>query len=531
MTGFVPDKDRKVIPRWRTFDATLRMGELDSVVPPSAHETAVVDFLASKRAEWQRHGTPGHAADFVGAAIALGRGNEATKAAKFLLRNDISTSDWVRELAKQAVRQNDEGRSVLILPQKQETSSLHAQVRAFRQLLRVEPRDPITWVDLSRVYVVLGLPDQAARSMSIAVQLAGDNRFVLRSASRLWIHLGDLERAHAIIARTERTQHDPWLLAAEIAIRSAAGKTPRFTKAAMRVLNDTGLGATHLSELASAIATLELSAGRIKKMRTFFAKSLESPTENSVAQAAWAARQNRGIRFDDRYLDVPNTFEARSWTYFQQSRWNTVVDECWLWQFDQPFSSRPGIHGSYVAAIALQDYQASESFALQGLVSNATDFILQNNLAFARINLGNTSGAAEVLGRIDETQLSEHNRVVLIATKGLLAYRTGQFARGRELYAEAIDGARKVQDRQLLALAFVFYAMEEVAQLHSGVDAVVTEALETLRRVDDPSVKLLRDRLVRTVSQRAADVSGYGGMEVQIARPIRCVASIVRGPR
>ena len=218
----------------------------------------------------------------------------------------------MREIATRALRQNDATRTVPILPQRKEPSALQAQVRAFRQLLRIEPRDPVTWVDLSRVYAVLGLHDQAARSMNIALHLAGDNRFVLRSASRLWIHMGDADRAHEIIARAERTPNDPWLLAAEIATGSAAGKTPRFTKAATRCLADTRFGLTHLSELASAVATLQLSAGRIKKMRSLFAMSLYNPTENSVAQAAWASRQIPAVRFDDRYLESSEYIRGES---------------------------------------------------------------------------------------------------------------------------------------------------------------------------------------------------------------------------
>ena len=502
MTSFVPDRDRKVIPRWRTFASTLRMGELDSVESPKVRQTMTADFLASKVMAWQRHRTHAHAADLVGAAIALGRESEVSEAAAFLLQDDLSASNWGRELAKRVLRGNDIAGTIDETPQKVESQHLHTQVRAFRQLLRIEPRDPITWVDLSRIYAVLGLPDQAARSMNIALQLAGDNRFVLRSASRLWIHQDDPERAHEVVARSKRTRYDPWLLAAEIATGDAAGRTSKFTKAAARLLSKAPSNVSHLSELASAVATLELSAGRIKKMRSLFAKSLQSPTENSVAQAAWASRQNHAVHFDNSYLELPNTYEARSWTYYQKSRWDQVIEDCKLWQFDQPFSSRPAIHGSYVAAIALEDYQLSESFVEQGLTSNPTDVTLLNNLAFARVNLGDMNGAAAVLGRISKSQASERERIVLTATRGLLAYRTADVPRGRELYNSAIRRARKLQDRRLLSLAFIFYALEEVSHVREHESAVITEALHITKRVDDPAIKVLRDKLERTVKPK-----------------------------
>ena len=42
-----------------------------------------------------------------------------------------------------------------------------------------------------------------------------------------------------------------------------------------------------------------------------------------------------------------------------------------------------------------------------------------------------------------------------------------------------------------------FYAMEEVRSLHGRGDDVVPKALDTLRRIDDPLVELLKGRLVR----------------------------------
>ena len=61
----------------------------------------------------------------------------------------------------------------------------------------------------------------------------------------------------------------------------------------------------HTSELASAVATLELNSSNIKRSKRLFDLSLRSPTENSIAQVAWASRQNRSINLGDEYLDIP----------------------------------------------------------------------------------------------------------------------------------------------------------------------------------------------------------------------------------
>ena len=500
MAGFSTDKDRKVVPRWRTFSLTLRLGELDSVVPPQARQQVASDFLAQKIKDWWKHRTVGHAADLVGAALTLGREEEVTEASKFLLQDDLNVSPWTRELAEHALRTPDNTKTVLS-PAFLERPALHAKVKTLRQLLRTEPRDPITWVELSRAYVILGLGEQAKRSMTVALQLAMNNRFVVRSASRLWVHLDDPEKAHDIIVRADRTTHDPWLLAAEIAIGSIAEKTPRFVKAARRMLSEGKLAPAHISELASAVATLELGSGSVKKSKRLFSRSLESPTENSIAQVAWASRQHSAIRFDDQHLELSNAFEAESWFYYQKSQWERAVEQCKRWQFDQPFSSRPSVHGSYVSAIALEDYETSEWFARQGLTANSSHFLLWNNLAFALINRGKVEGAKKALSKAGRLHLSDLEQIVLHATQGLLAFRTGDVALGRQLYSDARSKARKMQNgSRLLALASTFHAIEEVSQKVSDSSSVLSEAFQALRRDPDPIFKTLERKLTKMIS-------------------------------
>ena len=496
MAGFSIDKDRKVIPRWRTFDKTLRHGELSSVAPPRVHQQATFDFLAPKIMDWREHQTVGYAADLVGAALTLGREKEAAEAAIFLLQDDLNASPWARELAKRALETPD-NTEILPSPEALEKPTLYEQVRTLRHLLRTEPRDPIARVELSRTYAILGLREQAERSMTVALQLAMNNRFVLRSASRLWVYLDDPERAHDIIGRADRTCYDPWLLAAEIAIGSIDEKTPRFVKAARRMLSGEKFSPAHISELASAVATLELASGGIKKSKKLFGRSLEYPTENSIAQAAWASRQNNKIRFEDQHLELHNAFEAESWIYYQKSQWEQAVNRCKLWQYDQPFSSRPSIQGSYVSAIALEDYATSEQFANQGIRANPKNAILLNNLAFAHINRGNIEGAKEVLSKVKRLQLSDQEWVSLQATRGLLEFRDGNADAGRELYSEARSKARKMEDSKLFALASSFYAIEEISQKTPEANSVLSETLHALQQERDPIFRVLERKLTK----------------------------------
>ena len=499
MAGFISDKARQVIPRWRTLGETLRRRELDSVVPRRAQQKGTSDFLAQKLIDWKQHQTVGHAADLVGAGVALGREEEVAGAARFLLRDNVYASSWAKELAVHALDTPDNGKIVSPKPEAMEDTHLHGQVRTLRQQLHIEPRDPILWVELSRVYAILGLGEQAGRCMSVALQLAATNRFVLRSACRLFVHLGDPERAHEILAKSERTPHDPWLLAAEIAVGSIVEKRPKLIKPARRVLSGGKFASSHISELASALATLELGSGSIRKSKKLFKLSLEDPTENSIAQAAWTSWREKSIHFQEQDLLHFNAFEAQSWISFQKGRWDQSIEQCKLWQFDQPFSSWPSIFGSFTAAIVLEDYQMSEWFAGIGLRANPTDFMLLNNLAFARVNRGNLDGASEALERAYRSQMSERESVAIQATKGLWACQTGDLEGGRRLYSDALVGARKLagQDLLLLALTCMLLAKELIMRddLEGGTE--LNEAFQTLKQGQDPIFRVLEDRLTK----------------------------------
>ena len=339
MAVFDPETDRKVLPRWRAFDVTLSLGELDSSSTSRLHQKVADDFLASRIVDWQTHRTEGHAADLVGAALIVGKEALAVDAANFLLEDAQSVSVWARELAQKAlgspVRSESSPESSRLLKK----SEQYAQIRTFRQCLRAEPRDPIMWVDLARIYATLGHKEQAKKCITIGQQLAADNRFILRSANRFWIHLDDPERAHDLIAKSNTIRSDPWILAAEIATSAAFGRTSKLIKAAYRMLSDPNYLTRHLSELASAVATLELYSGNAKKARRLFTQSLKEPTENSIAQAAWAMKRDSGIFIEDRHLERSNAFEARSRMYYAKREWMKIVNECWNWQYDQPFSS------------------------------------------------------------------------------------------------------------------------------------------------------------------------------------------------
>lgn len=284
---------------------------------------------------------------------------------------------------------------------------------------------------------------------------------MLRSASRLYLHLGDPEQAQHVLRR-DATLVDPWLLSAEIAAATVAGRTSRHLKKARSLLTSGQHSPRHLTELASALATVEMNEGNVRGARKLFRASLEAPNDNSVAQAGWAGRRDSGLGVSDEWLTIPRSFEARAWHDFMQDDWTSAVDNCREWLQDEPFSKRPGIVGSHIALVSLADYDAAEKLLASALRANRGDAQLLNNLAVALADQGRIADARAAFARINRADLDQPWQVAVKATEGLLAFRAGDPLGGRVAYLEALEMAAKRRLPHVRLAALAYHAREEI---------------------------------------------------------------------
>jgi tetratricopeptide (TPR) repeat protein len=255
---------------------------------------------------------------------------------------------------------------------------------------------------------------------------------------------------------------------------------------------------SQITELASVIGTLELKSGKVKAARKLFQKALDDPNDNVVAQAYWASRRLKAFDLDERYLKVPLSFEARYISFSQANEWEKAVRETWRWLFDQPFSARPAIQGSYLAGVALENYIESEEIAKCGLIANPNDPILLNNLAFALANQDNKIGEAEeVFSRIETAGLELHKKIVWNATKGLIMYRKGFKGEGREYYLKAIKMATDVGYNELRARAAIYLAREEKLSNSPLAKNAIQDAIEYSKGLLNPEIEILLKRIVQ----------------------------------
>jgi tetratricopeptide (TPR) repeat protein len=502
MSGVNEDHERQVVPLWRSFDSTNGRGELASIVRAEANRFSD-EMVAVLAEDWKEQPGISVASDFVSVAFTLGRFDVGRGAAEFILADSSGTptAKGVATLYLAGGQPASSKQRSAMIPDPPQAApahttiaeQLHVGVRETRRQLRFYPRNPILWSNLGRLYTSLGVRDKAAKAIQTALAMAPENRFILRAAARFFLHQGLLDRAHRLLADAACVRSDPWVLSAEIAVAAAMGRSSRNIRVGRRLLEIQRQDPFHLSELASAVGTIESLSGNLRVARPLIAFSLQQPAENAVAQAAWLHRKIGGIGLEQ---GVTCSFEANAWFALRQAKWESALTESKLWQTDQPFSSRPAIFGSHVASTILDDYVEAEAFARQGLLSNPDDFILQNNLAFALALAGDASGAAGVLRGVVETSLPDQQRVFLMATRGLIAFRAGDLATGRYLYRSAIYLGKRLNN-VIEHVARLYYAMEELRAGGADAESIRSEALQGAETLNEPWQQALAEKLRR----------------------------------
>ena len=482
---FLEQKDRHVIPRWRDFKTTLALRELENSKDSEPIGSDDKEAIARRVEEFQVDHDIWHAADLLSSAFVVGDLESADLARKFILSNRTGAPE---ALVSFASRTSYEGVQT-------DFSSLgeDAQRRLIQKMrarLRNEPRNAILWVELSRLCSLQGDSRRALRNMTTAASLAPDNRFVVRSAARLFLHEHDAPTALKIIRRAAGAKRDPWLLAAEIATASASQSAALFAKIGTNRNEDDSISPFTRTELSSALATLEMENGKTRKARQLFRKSLEGPNENSVAQVEWANRTIGGLELDKGLLAVPRTFEASANLNLGAGKWNYAIADGLEWLRDQPFSKRPAVFTSYVVSLT-EDYERSIGILKKSLNANPNDPMLINNLVFALGSANRLYEAESALRRIDIADSKGLSAITLAATAGLLLFRRGFPDRGREFYELAISRATAQGNSKYRVMASLYLAREELIASTTIAETAVNRALVDASKIEDNEVAFI----------------------------------------
>jgi hypothetical protein len=499
------NKDRRVIPNWRSFKKTVHLGELDninlntkSIEPPLSIDHYIED--------WKENKTLSYAGDLMSAASLNGhkKNDIVLTAAKFVIDNSefstksqISLANIILETDKSNnIFQKLENISVDDFPAFIDRELIWKRIQDLKKAIFQYPFNPIYYVELSRNYSILGQSKQAIESMKIALQFSKENRFVLRSAIRLFAHYDEIEIAHDLLRKNRLTNIDPWLTSSEIALATLRGRTSRFMKKGEEMINSKNLSPFSITELASSLATVELLNGAIKKTRLLFKSALIAPNDNTLAQIEWASKKDKSLGINPTGFNVNHNFEALALDKFNNGELEEALDNTTRWFLDMPFSKRPVMFGSHIASSLLNDQEKSRAFLKAGLISHPNDPQIINNLVYSLALENRIEDAMEYLSKTaSQKNIEKSTEICLKATRGLIHFRTGFHELGRLYYREAIGEAGEIKSAYYSWLAILNYAREEILIKSE----YVTEVMEAIAQIPQNLVDLDIEKLKNEV--------------------------------
>lgn len=460
MAGILQNKPRNVVPRWRLFAITSGLGELAGA---STLRSAPVLEASLTELERAFNDEPNlwNGADLLSAAFVSQNRSVAEGVAARILQLDGDIAPALRTVAQCAA-------DTVTAPERYLPPTWNQLITRLRSNLRGSPRDPVRWSDLSLAHAITGNREASLRCMQTAVGLASSNRFVLRAATRCFLHWGEPDRAHDVLRKSGTLQADPWLLSAELALASTRNMRPAHISSARRIIDDRNYTYHSTSELATALGQIELDSGSSRNARKFINHSLIEPTENALAQVQWMSRERHFRISGIEDIDLPLMYEAKATEKYEEGDWASSLEQAHLWLQDQPFSSRAATHAAHSASIMGQ-YNAASDYLLRVLDSNDDDAVLRNNLAYYLLRDGQDPAVARsVLEKIDTGSMPLADRLVVQATTGLLLMREGDVEAGRALYDATIRQSGRKEHVRIRVIAGLNLAIEEWRLGNSG---------------------------------------------------------------
>ncbi len=333
-------------------------------------------------------------------------------------------------------------------------------------------------------YATLAQMDKARKAIKVALNLAPNNRFILRSASGCFNHLGEPDRAVSILRRSPLYSFDPWITSADIAISEISGLPIKSISKAKDLVNSQNLTQYSRSELAVSIGTMEMKNGAERRAKALMRQGIIDPTENALAQAEWMApRLGTSIsNFNHLGETVPASYEATARYLFNKENFKESLNSAELWCKYQPLSPIPFGFFSYVATVCLGDDREGLRILESAIHLHRDNFTFMNNYIVCLTKTGKVGAAQETLQTWHPPELSNLERFTSMATHGLICFRTDNTEKGRELYLNAITGFERNNSQRSAAIAAYYWAFEEKRISSSYKEERINDAKSRVER-------------------------------------------------
>lgn len=489
---------RRVIPRWRSSTISASLLENSPIKTHKAvihqQDEGLIASVSQQIEEWRLTPSIGVAADLLNFSHVDYLKNMLQEPAQFLRNIDVELPSQLLASIKHVLGSSTVSSDNAKCLRQKDIGRLKLQ-------LRMNPKDSIAYMDLARLYTIKGQHSHANRAVRTALALQPNNRFILRSASRFYIHSHSPEEALHILKKSPRTQEDPWLLASMIAVETILDQSPAFYKKAKRLIENRPYSPCHLAELGAALATLQINSGSLKEARRTFNVALTNPNDNAVAQALWAANEfSLSINVDENWLNDEFSSEAKYYAKEKIGNYKEALEAAIGWFDDEPFTKRP-LQAATFAASIIGDYELAEEQTRALLKIDPSDIDAKNNLVFALATQNQYPEAFSIMQDIVSTQqqkdaeLSGHT----LANLGMLYYRSSDIEQGNHFYRRAEKLFENKKDSLSKALAMAYFAQEAKLANDPHLDKILLEAKQYITSVKSLAAQEVLSRVTGSV--------------------------------
>lgn len=500
------DDNRRVLPNWREFSTTAQLGELgltkvnNTLLPPPSLEKYIQDFRENRDIPF--------AAELISIASANNdiEHTVVEEAASLIVSNEKKTTYSQSELAKQILsngktehghNEAQSNNSQNLYSKQQLISEYGPKIHGLKILLSRDSFNAIAWVDLARCYSILGHKDKAKSCMDIAVALQPDNRFILRSAVRLYTHYDSADRALWLLKHSSATKYDPWLLSAELSVSMLLKRQSTLAKVGIQMVESDYYNPFAITELSASLGTLEFYSGSRKRSKKMFQKALVAPNDNSAAQIEWVLSKDSSILSREQFKpEIRNNYEAISLDTYYSKEYAASIPNILNWLKDMPYSKRPIMLGTSASEL-LGDRDLTMSLLEFGLLTNPQDSALLNNRAYYLALNNKTEEAEVVLSRLFlNRDMTDRESICAIATKGLVEFRSGNIDEGVGLYSLAIKKAIDLNELEMAKSAALNFLRELMRNDEGNEEQVLNLISKLPENNTDPLVSKLEDEVI-----------------------------------
>lgn len=484
-------EQRKMLPRWRRFQNPANLEELNSICkkPLTKGDSGEHDFAIEC---WRAENSLENAIELCSSAIVHGKFKDADVAASYIVENEPPSLS-VAHLAQKVLHPD---RKI----ERMQVDDRRVEIAVLKKRSHNSPYNAAVWVDLALAYAALGQNDKAKRSIEIALSIAPHNRFVVRCATRFFVHIHNDSRARRIVKNYRFLRNDPWVLAVDLSLSSAETISSKHVKLAKNMIDRDSIPRFHASELAVTLSGIESKNSAHRSARRLMERGLKEPTENSIAHAQWVKNQHEmKVSLSDDVVNRDSVHEAQVYKHFDEGDWYQCMNKAKQWNECEPYSTRPFDIMTYVSSVCQDSYAECIKYGESGLKLDKSNFTLLNNLVIGHALNGDIENAEIAFNLIKESSLSEDNYPTYIATKGMLAFRQKKVDEGVNLYGDAIAKIGNSHKKRK-SIARLFLAREKILAKTPDAYAFFESVKEKIGKRADPDITALKGHIEKLIA-------------------------------